>query len=137
MSRSPTARPASASRPPRRGRRPIVESLEGRQLMTAGAVDPTFGSGAGYVKTDLGTDGDVARAVAIQPWDGKTVLASSDPTTTSGTDFALIRYNADGSLDTSFGRGGIVKTDFYGGNDNINAIVFTPSHQVIAIGNAY
>ena len=91
--------------------------------MTAGALDPTFGSGSGYVSTDTGSKYDGASVVAVEPWDGKIVVADHPSNANAGTnyDFILIRYNTDGSLDTSFGSGGIVTTDFNGGNDSIGA----------------
>ncbi|MGQ0595212.1 MAG: hypothetical protein ACT4QB_22015 [Gammaproteobacteria bacterium] len=67
-----------------------------------GSLDPSFGSG-GQVLTDLGGS-DRANAVALQP-DGKIVAAG-----VSGTAFALVRYNPDGTLDTGFGSGGRVLT---------------------------
>ena len=48
--------------------------------------------------------------MAIQA-DGKIVVAGQSPTA-AATDFALARYNADGSLDTSFDGDGKVTTDF-------------------------
>jgi uncharacterized delta-60 repeat protein len=64
----------------------------------AGYLDPTFGAaGAGLVTSGAGD-------VLIQPADGK-VLALNGST--------LARYNTNGSLDTSFGSGGIAS---YGGN---------------------
>ena len=49
----------------------------------------------------------------LQP-DGKLVVAG-EAGTVNGADFALARYNADGTPDTSFGNGGRVVTDFFGG----------------------
>jgi uncharacterized delta-60 repeat protein len=69
---------------------------------TDGALDPTFGT-AGIVTTAIGTGHDLAHSVAIQP-DGKIVAAGF--TAVSGNKFALVRYNTDGSLDTTFGTGG-------------------------------
>lgn len=70
-----------------------------------GCLDSTFG-GIGFVQTDPDTP-DVtnnAMAVAVQP-DGKIVTAGYGrfPNTTTSTDFVVVRYNGDGSLDTSFG----------------------------------
>ena len=50
-----------------------------------------------------------ATSVAVAP-DGKILVAGSvQPSAfSSASDFALVRYNADGSLDTTFGTGGIV-----------------------------
>jgi uncharacterized delta-60 repeat protein len=123
-----------------RRRRPTLESLEGRSLLTAGVLDPTFGAGAGYVKTDVGSPKDAANVVAVQPWDGKIVVADDSwESANAGTnvDFVLVRYNADGTLDTTFGSGGVVRTDFNGGNDSIEALVITPDHKIDAIGRAY
>ena len=70
-----------------------------------GTVDTTFGTN-GKVTTDFGNTGDSAQAVLVQP-DGKVVAAGMS---TNALHFALARYNADGSLDTSFGTGGKVVT---------------------------
>src|SRR5262249_57196261 len=78
-----------------------------------GSPDTSFGSG-GVVTTDLGRRGvDEGFDVAVQS-DGKIVMVgrSNGPT---GYDFGVVRYNADGSLDSGFGTGGIVPTDFPGG----------------------
>jgi uncharacterized delta-60 repeat protein len=117
-------------------RRPALELLEGRSLLTAGALDPTFG-GDGFVTQDLGSSQDGARAVAVQPWDNKVVVACDDQNPSTGYDFTLIRYNPDGTLDTSFGNNGVVTTDFAGGTDRISTIVFTPNHAIYAVGSAY
>src|SRR5262249_19459262 len=75
-----------------------------------GDLDTTFGSG-GMVITDFGGD-DLANAVALQS-DGKIVAAGR--TQVGGvSSFALVRYNADASLDTTFGTGGKVATDSLG-----------------------
>ena len=60
-----------------------------------GGVDATFGT-AGRLITDFGTSGDTAYTLAIDAV-GKMVVAGS-----SNGNFALARYNSDGSLDTSF-----------------------------------
>jgi uncharacterized delta-60 repeat protein len=83
-----------------------------------GTLDTSFGDG-GAVVTDLGGD-DKAAAVAVQP-DGKIVLAGRG--VNEGDDWTLLRYNADGELDDSFGDGGIVSTDPTGGEDYATGIV--------------
>ncbi len=75
---------------------------------TDGSLDTSFGFD-GLVTTDLGSDDDEAQAVAIQP-DGKIVVAGYNGL--NGYDFALTRYNSDGSLDTSFDGDGKATTDF-------------------------
>jgi len=74
-----------------------------------GTLDTTFGSG-GKAVTDFGVD-DRAFSVALQS-DGKIVDAGM-----TGADFALARYNTNGTLDATFGSGGKVITDFAGAND--------------------
>jgi len=84
---------------------------------TDGSLDTTFGSGGlGLVSTDFSGDDDSPAAVQIQS-DGKILVAgtSAAPGDASISDFVIARYNADGSLDTSFGAGGLVVTDFTAG----------------------
>ena len=73
-----------------------------------GSLDATFGSG-GIVTTEIGTYAK-AWTIAIQA-DGKIVIAGRSGTIFQ-SDFTLVRYNPNGSLDTSFGTGGIVITSF-------------------------
>src|SRR5689334_7651431 len=77
---------------------PSLEVLEDRQLLAAGALDPSFGTN-GIVIRDHGTVADGAQAVAIQA-DGKFVIAGNG-SGASGEDRVTIltRYNANGSLD--------------------------------------
>jgi uncharacterized delta-60 repeat protein len=100
-----------------------------------GVLDPTF-DGDGKVATDFGGSFDGAGDVAIQP-DGKIVAVGSGFRSPPGRamDFALARYNADGSLDASFGEGGKVLTAF-GGNsiDAANAVVLQPDGKILAAG---
>ena len=82
---------------------PRLEALEDRCTPTAGALDPTFGNGVGYVTTSLSSFSDTASSVFVQP-DGK-ILATGGSGATTGA--GLVRYNSDGSLDGSFGTGGV------------------------------
>ena len=90
---------------------PALEPLEPRMLLSVdglmpGDLDPTFGD-AGIVTTDfLGPQGDMARAVVAVQADGKIVVAGYSTQRSTGEDFALARYNADGSLDREFGGKG-------------------------------
>src|SRR3954465_6604932 len=78
---------------------------------TTGFLDKTFSSD-GRVLTNVAAE-DGGGAVGIQG-DGKIVVAGGS---SGGTDVAVVRYNADGSLDTSFGGGGgLVIPDEDGGN---------------------
>ena len=126
-----TCRARRASSPRPRYFRPRVLALEDRCLLNAGALDTSFG-GTGVVTTSLSKGRDLARAVVIQPWDGKIVVAGS---TVSGnsTVMALARYNADGSLDSTFGSGGTVASKI-GTNFFYNSAALYPSTDTT--GNA-
>jgi uncharacterized delta-60 repeat protein len=82
-----------------------------------GSLDPTFGNGAGYVATSVGTYGSGAEAVLIQP-DGKILAAGTADLGTNDAVppevFAVVRYQADGSLDSTFGTSGHAVADFPG-----------------------
>src|SRR5689334_18924613 len=80
----------------------------------AGDLDPTFGT-AGTVMTDISRSTDLANAVAVQP-DGKLVVVGQTykHNDYSTEDFVVTRYNPNGTLDSTFGSGGRVRTDFPG-----------------------
>jgi uncharacterized delta-60 repeat protein len=101
---------------------------QGRVKAAAGDLDPAFGSG-GKVVTDLGGSADGAAAVTIQP-DGKILAGGSF----DGVDFALVRYNPDGSLDASFGSGGIALVDFGSSSETITSIAIQPDGKIVAAG---
>src|SRR5688572_2466946 len=87
-----------------------TELLEPRRFLSAGDLDPTFG-GDGTVVTDVVGHADaMAASVSVATPDGK-LLVAGQVRHGAGTDFALARYHADGTLDRSFGNGGRVVTD--------------------------
>src|ERR1051325_9400858 len=71
-----------------------------------GALDTSF-NGTGIVTTPISERYDVGRSVAIQA-DGKIVVAGYSYIDHAYADFVVVRYNSDGSLDTSFNGTGIV-----------------------------
>src|SRR5439155_16432760 len=77
-----------------------------------GSLDPTFG-GSGMVTTSFGPDEDWAFDVAIQPLDHR-IIAAGTSRHSGNMDFALVRYNTDGTLDGTFGSNGKVTTNFTG-----------------------
>src|SRR6266487_636959 len=99
-----------------------------------GTLDPTFGAG-GQVLTDLGGAGryDGAYAVAVEP-DGK-ILAAGFSDAGGSTDFAVVRYDGDGTLDPAFGAGGQVLTNF-GGSDYAYAVAVQGDGKVVAAGSS-
>ncbi|WP_328836466.1 calcium-binding protein [Streptomyces europaeiscabiei] len=98
-----------------------------------GSPDPAFGGGDGVVTTSLSDTpgvGATARDLALQP-DGKVVVIGDVGQTSF--DFALARYNPDGSLDTTFGGDGKVTTDL-GGYNWGEAVVVQSSGKIVASG---
>ncbi|MDX3534529.1 calcium-binding protein [Streptomyces sp. MB09-01] len=95
-----------------------------------GTLDGGFGTG-GRVTTDFGTGTlDGSSDLALQP-DGKIVAAGI-----SRTDFAVARYNANGTLDGGFGTGGKVTTDVhFGFFDVASAVALQPDGKIVAAGN--
>lgn len=102
-----------------------------------GTLDTSFGNG-GKVTTSVaaGTDADEASAIAVQA-DGKVVVAGSTDNGANGLDFALVRYNADGSLDTTFGTGGKVVTTMGASTDRIYAIAIQTDGKIVVGGDTY
>jgi uncharacterized delta-60 repeat protein len=99
-----------------------------------GILDKTFGIG-GRLTADIGLMSS-ARGIALQP-DGKIVVAGFAFSTISLTvDFALVRFNADGSLDTSFGTGGKVTTDFANGSDQAAGVALLPNGTIVVAGTS-
>ncbi|MCA1832344.1 MAG: hypothetical protein ABR548_06360 [Actinomycetota bacterium] len=104
---------------------------------SAGILDSSFGS-SGKVTTSF-SGFDYAYALAIQP-DGK-VIAAGTAQNGSGTNFALARYNANGTLDSSFGSSGKVSTSFSPLFSNAvtsgaAGAVLLQGDRIIAAGNA-
>jgi uncharacterized delta-60 repeat protein len=103
---------------------------------TDGSLDAGFGSG-GEVTTDFGFHQyDRAHAVALQT-DGKIVVVGTAYSSGTGNNFALARYNTNGSLDTSFGSGGEITTDFSKGDDQAFAVALQPDGKIVVAGYAY
>ncbi len=100
-------------------------------LAQAGSLDPTF-SGDGIVTTALGIGADGAQAIAVQP-DGKIVAAGYSFNGTD-VDFALVRYNVDGSLDNTFSVDGKVTTVIGAGDDYCLAIALQPDGKILLAG---
>jgi len=99
---------------------------------TNGSLDTTF-SGDGKATVDFFGAFNNASAVAIQP-DGRIVVAGS--TRFGDSDFAVARFNTNGTLDSTFGPSGIRTTDFSGGNDRADSLVIQPDGRILLAGSA-
>jgi uncharacterized delta-60 repeat protein len=111
------------------GTRSSTDEIAVLRYNPSGSLDTSFG-GTGEVITNL-KNGGIAYDVAIQP-DGKVVIAG-----TSGGAFALVRYNADGSLDTTFGgkSQGVVLTSIGKfSNDNVFSLGLQPDGKIVVAG---
>ena len=96
-----------------------------------GDRDLTFGAN-GVVTTDFGVKFDSGSAVAVQA-DGKIVAAGTSYV--GFGDFAIARYNADGSLDTTFGAGGQVTLDLAGGSGDVaRALAIQADGKIVVAG---
>jgi uncharacterized delta-60 repeat protein len=96
-----------------------------------GTLDTSF-SGDGTQTTSFGGGRDIAHGVAIQD-DGKIVAAGQG----GNSDFALARYNPDGSLDPSFSGDGRQTTGFgFGPHDAANGIAIQGDGRIVAAGHA-
>ncbi len=112
----------------------VLSSLTGLVQAADGDLDPTFDSD-GKVTTDAFGIGSFANALAIQA-DGRIVVAGIAFSSMTEGDFGLARYNSDGSLDNTFGTGGLVTTDFFGGTSNAAAIAIQGDGQIVVAGYA-
>ncbi|MDO8414304.1 MAG: hypothetical protein Q7S51_11015 [Gallionellaceae bacterium] len=119
-----------------------------------GSLDTSFGTN-GRVTTDFydpsmslspwNTDvNDYAESVAIQP-DGKIIVAGTTAYQAAATgytygtsDFALARYNSNGTLDSTFGNGGKLRIDFaeLGQSDGAADLLILPNGQILVVGTA-
>ena len=100
-----------------------------------GSLDDTFGTG-GTVTTDFSARKDRAYAVAVQPGDARIVMAGVADEDSLDADFALARFSTDGSLDTSFGTDGRLRTDLSTGNDGAFALALQTDNKIVAGGIA-
>lgn len=107
------------------------------RYLSDGSLDTSF-DGDGKVITDfLSNSEDTAFSVALQA-DGKIVVAgySIGQSGPGGFNFALARYDPNGSLDTSFDGDGKLTTDFGGFNDGAFAVAIQADGKIVAAGSS-
>ncbi len=115
------------------------------RLLSDGSHDTSFGDG-GEVLTEASALGSGARGLALQA-DGKIVVAGfawvkppkskGGPQPANNHAVALLRYNADGTLDTSFGTGGIVVDNYTDDNDlpGLNGVALQSDGKILVAGS--
>lgn len=97
-----------------------------------GIPDTTFAQN-GIASTSLGEYFDhKLRVLSLQ---GNQILAAGGVSDGYNRDFALLRYNADGSLDMDFAGDGAITTDFGSANDTIYALAWQSEAKLIAAGS--
>jgi uncharacterized delta-60 repeat protein len=108
---------------------------------TSGSLDTTFGSKGIKTTTFPGSLGDdEIQALVIQS-DGKILAAGTSKQNNPADgnypqgEFALARYNSNGSLDTSFGSGGTVLTNFGSSQTALNAVALQPDGKIVVAGS--
>ena len=106
------------------------------RLNSDGSPDESFGDGFGRVTTNFFGGVDEAHAVAM--YGGRIEVAGQAQVNGFNYDFALARYNPNGSLDNTFGGGdGKVNTDFFGGDDGALSMALQPDGKIVAAGAFY
>jgi uncharacterized delta-60 repeat protein len=104
------------------------------RYLADGTPDPAFGNG-GIVQTDFASDSDDNPFAVVS--DGSTIVVGGYSFGgATGSDFALARYAANGTLDPSFGNGGLVTTDFGIGEDYGHALAVGPGGVIAMAGQA-
>ncbi len=106
------------------------------RLTASGTLDTTFsGDGKTLISLDAGTTLETVNAIALQV-DGKILLAGNSKGSGSGNqqDAVLIRLNADGSLDTGFAGGGVIRLNT-SAVDDFNAIQVQADGKILAAGS--
>jgi uncharacterized delta-60 repeat protein len=101
---------------------------------TNGLPDSSFDSD-GRV-TYLSDKEEIAYAMVVQP-DGKILVGGRMDITASKCHFLLLRYNTNGTQDSTFGTNGVVETTIYGTEDVINAIALQPDGKIVVAGTSY
>jgi uncharacterized delta-60 repeat protein len=109
---------------------PRVERLEERTLLNFGSLDLGFGTG-GRATTAVGAQS--VSDMALQD-DGKVIVVGAVHSAAAGLDFAVVRYNADGTLDDSFASHGIFTADFFGGDDSAKGVALQADLSIVVGG---
>lgn len=104
-------------------------------LSAPGDLDTSFGTG-GKVTTPSNSSVSFKNAVAVQP-DGKIVVVAIYQTTTaSNDDFFVVRYNANGTLDTTFDGDGFLRTNFDNRFDVPSDVKVQPDGKIVVVGKS-
>lgn len=118
------------------GQNVVASNFLAARFNADGTPDTTFGNG-GIVSIDLGGRHDIANDIAIQP-DSKLVLVGgtddANPADNFRQEYALTRLNADGTVDSTFGAGGTVISDFGGTVQQFSRVALQNDGPILAAG---
>jgi uncharacterized delta-60 repeat protein len=115
----------------------LVGGLKLVRLNVNGTMDASFGA-SGVVNVVFKNGAfDTAMDTAVQT-DGKIVVAGTASTPKVGSDdFAVTRYNSDGTVDGTFGANGLVVTDFFGSTDQASRLKIQADGKILVSGTAF
>lgn len=99
-----------------------------------GNLDLSFG-GTGIVTDAFSTDNDFAEGMALQA-DGKIIAVGQVGNLSGNPDFAIERFNTDGTLDMDFGTDGRLTVDFFGAPDVAYAVTVQADGKIVVAGAA-
>ena len=117
--------------------RPVATDFALARYNSDGSLDSSFGSGGETAIPFSDSATEQANALVLAP-DGKIIVAGAAfKTFSTPPDFAVARYNSNGSLDAGFGSGGTLTTDFSGGTDVAQALAIQSDGNVVAAGRAF
>lgn len=98
-----------------------------------GSLDTSF-DGDGKTTVNFGTNEDYGQSVVVQN-DGKIIIAGITTIIGINTDFALARFNTNGTLDNTFGIGGKVTTSV-GAEDQVAQVALQSDGKIIIVGTS-
>ena len=114
--------------------RPVATDIALARYNSDGSLDSGFGSGGQTAIPFPDSATEQGNALALLP-DGKIIVAGAAfKTFATPPDFALVRYNSDGSLDTSFGT---KTTDVAGDTDEALALAIQSDGKIVAAGRSF
>ena len=108
-----------------------LSNLQSPAWAADGDLDTSFDTD-GKLTTAIGSGADIAYSVVLQS-DGK-ILVAGNSYNGSNDDFAIVRYNTDGSLDTSFDTDGKKTTAIGSGADVANSVVLQSDGKILVAG---
>jgi|SRR5215216_2176704 len=107
----------------------LCGSLSNHVMAAPGDLYPFFGGGGKLFDSAV-----FAKDIALQPDNRIVVAGGFFNEATNNHDFALTRYNSNGSLDHSFGSAGKVTTDLFGASDEVMSVVIQPDGKIVSGG---